>query len=75
MVGALISVAAGHISIEEIRYMLENPSKHSWNNRITVAPPCGLYLVSVEYDPLDIVMPQGINEDRKSNTALLSQVE
>lgn len=76
MVGALISVAAGHISIEDIQYMLENPSKHSWNNRINVVPPYGLYLVGVEYDPLEIVMPQEINEqDCKSNTTLLGQVE
>lgn len=76
MVGALISVAVGHISIEEIQYMLENPSKHSWNSRINVAPPYGLYLVGVEYDPLEIAMPQEISEqDHKSNTALLGQVE
>ncbi|PNF18392.1 tRNA pseudouridine synthase-like 1 [Cryptotermes secundus] len=76
MVGALISVAVGHISIEEIRYMLESPSKNSWNSRINVVPPYGLYLVGVEYDPLEIVMPQEISEqDQKRNTALLGQVE
>lgn len=76
MVGALISVAVGHISIEEIQYMLESPSKNSWNNRINVVPPYGLYLVGVEYDPLEIVMPQEISEqDQKRNTALLGQVE
>jgi tRNA U38,U39,U40 pseudouridine synthase TruA len=76
MVGALISVAAGHISIEDIRYMLENPSKHSWNNRINVVPPYGLYLVGVEYDPQDIVMPQVISDqDHKGNTVLLHQVD
>jgi len=56
MVGALISVAAGHISIEDIRYMLENPSEHSWNKRIVVVPPHGLYLTDVEYDPLEMAM-------------------
>jgi tRNA U38,U39,U40 pseudouridine synthase TruA len=72
MVGALISVAAGHISIEDIRYMLENPSKHSWNHTINVVPPYGLYLVGVEYDPQDIVMPQEISDqDHKDNTVLL----
>ncbi|KDR22354.1 hypothetical protein L798_02012, partial [Zootermopsis nevadensis] len=49
MVGALISVAEGHISVGEIQYMLENPSKHSWNSRINVVPPYGLYLTKVEY--------------------------
>jgi len=58
MVGALISVAAGRISIEDIRYMLENPSEHSWNNRIIVVPPHGLYLTDVEYDPREMAMSQ-----------------
>ncbi|XP_069683698.1 tRNA pseudouridine synthase-like 1 [Periplaneta americana] len=67
IVGALIAVAKGHISVEEVRYMLENPSKDSWNNKIVVVPPHGLYLVDVEYDPLDMVMPQETNEDHQQN--------
>jgi tRNA U38,U39,U40 pseudouridine synthase TruA len=76
MVGALISVAEGNISVEEIQYMLENPSKHSWNNKITVVPPYGLYLTQVEYDPLELMMPQEkAEQDHKNNTVLLAQVE
>jgi tRNA U38,U39,U40 pseudouridine synthase TruA len=76
MVGALISVAEGRTSVEDIRYMLENPSKHSWNNRIIVVPPYGLYLTDVEYDPVEMVMPQEtVEQDHKNNMILLSQVE
>lgn len=76
MVGALISVAAGHTSVEDIRYMLENPSVHSWNNRIIVVPPYGLYLTDVEYDPLEMAMSQEtVEQDHKNKTILHDQVE
>jgi tRNA U38,U39,U40 pseudouridine synthase TruA len=76
MVGALISVAMGYISVEDIQYMLENPSKHSWNSRINVVPPYGLYLTDVEYDPLEMVIPQEeVEQDHKNNTVLHAQVE
>jgi tRNA U38,U39,U40 pseudouridine synthase TruA len=76
MVGALISVAEGRVSVEEIRYMLENPSKHSWNKRIIVVPPYGLYLMDVEYDPLEMVMPQEeVEQGHSCNTVRLAQVE
>jgi tRNA U38,U39,U40 pseudouridine synthase TruA len=76
MVGALISVAAGHIAIEDIRYMLENPSKHSWNNRINVVPPYGLYLIGVEYDPQETAMSQEVSDqDHKNDTILLVEAE
>ena len=71
MVGALISVAAGRLSVEDIRYMLENPSEHSWNKRIIVVPPHGLYLTDVEYDPLDMAMSQETVEQVHVNKTIL----
>ncbi|KAJ9575751.1 hypothetical protein L9F63_007397 [Diploptera punctata] len=56
IVGTLIAVASGSISIEEVKYMLNTPSKDSWNNCIGVVPPFGLYLLDVEYDPQDMEM-------------------
>jgi tRNA U38,U39,U40 pseudouridine synthase TruA len=70
MVGALISVAAGRISIEDIQYMLENPSEHSWNNRIIVVPPHGLYLTDVEYDPCETTMSQETVEQVHGNKTI-----
>jgi Pseudouridylate synthase len=76
MVGALISVAAGHTSVEDIRYMLENPSVHSWNNRIIVVPPYGLYLTDVEYDPLEMAMSQEtFEQDHRNKTILCDHVK
>jgi tRNA U38,U39,U40 pseudouridine synthase TruA len=76
MVGALISVAAGRISIEDIRYMLENPSEHSWNKRIVVVPPHGLYLTDVEYDPLEMAMSQEtVEQVHRTETILRNQME
>jgi len=71
MVGALIGVAAGRISIEDIRYMLENPSEHSWNNGIIVVPPHGLYLTDVEYDPLEMAMSRDTVEQVHGNKTIL----
>jgi tRNA U38,U39,U40 pseudouridine synthase TruA len=76
MVGALISVAAGRISTEDIRYMLENPSEHSWDKRIIVVPPHGLYLTDVEYDPLEMAMPQEtVEQVHRIKTVLRDQME
>jgi len=76
MVGALISVAAGRISIEDIRYMLENPTEHSWNKRIIVVPPHGLYLTDVEYDPLEMAMSrETVEQVHGTETVLRDQME
>jgi tRNA U38,U39,U40 pseudouridine synthase TruA len=77
-VGALINVAEGRTSVEEIRYMLENPSEHSWNNRIIVVPPYGLYLTDVEYDPLEMATSQKTVEQDHNNEperVLCDQIE
>ena len=58
IVGTLIAVATGRISLEEVKYMLDTPSKHSWDNRIVVAPAHGLYLLDVEYDSKELQLPE-----------------
>lgn len=55
MVGTLMSVAVGKLPPEEIKLMLQVPSKHSWHNFIQCAPPHGLYLCNVEYNPDDLI--------------------
>ncbi|XP_065321656.1 tRNA pseudouridine synthase A-like [Gordionus sp. m RMFG-2023] len=54
MVGALLSLGIGKISIEDIRYMLDNPDIENWNPRILMAPANGLYLADVKYDLKDL---------------------
>ncbi|XP_011707639.1 PREDICTED: tRNA pseudouridine synthase-like 1 [Wasmannia auropunctata] len=51
MVGALIALGQGKITEKDITVMLQVPSHHNWNNRITPVPPNGLHLLNVEYDP------------------------
>lgn len=50
MVGALIALGLGKITEKDITVMLQVPSHHNWNSRITSAPPNGLHLLNVEYD-------------------------
>lgn len=53
MVATLIAVAEGRITERDVYEMLTIPSKFSFNSRVTVVPPSGLYLVNVEYDDED----------------------
>ncbi|XP_060800431.1 tRNA pseudouridine synthase-like 1 [Amyelois transitella] len=55
MIGALMSVAIGKIPPEEIKVMLQVPSKNSWYSFMATGPPDGLYLCDVEYNPEDLV--------------------
>ncbi|XP_028172181.1 tRNA pseudouridine synthase-like 1 [Ostrinia furnacalis] len=55
MMGTLISCAIGKLPPEEIKVMLQVPSKHSWHTFIPSCPPDGLYLCKVEYNPQDLV--------------------
>ncbi|XP_072944423.1 tRNA pseudouridine synthase-like 1 [Epargyreus clarus] len=65
MIGTLISVAIGKLPPEEIKVMLQVPSKHSWYSFIGACPPHGLYLCNVKYDPKDLVF-----EDTKNKVSL-----
>ncbi|KAH1009118.1 hypothetical protein HUJ04_001529 [Dendroctonus ponderosae] len=47
--GTLLSAGTGQISLQDIRFMLEVPSKHSWNPRIKALPGYALYLCEIEY--------------------------
>ncbi|XP_068200309.1 tRNA pseudouridine synthase A [Palaemon carinicauda] len=51
IVGALIAVAHGKISLDCIQAMLDNPDPQNWNPRATLVPACGLYLLQVRYPP------------------------
>ncbi|CAH2074644.1 unnamed protein product, partial [Iphiclides podalirius] len=55
MMGTLICVAIGKIPPEEVKVMLQIPSKHSWHTFIQNCPPDGLYLCNVEYNPEDLI--------------------
>ncbi|XP_073944458.1 tRNA pseudouridine synthase-like 1 [Choristoneura fumiferana] len=55
MMGTLNCVAIGKLPPEEIKVMLQVPSKHSWHNHIQNCPPHGLYLCDVEYNPQDLI--------------------
>lgn len=64
MIGTLISVATGKLPAEEIKVMLQVPSKHSWHPFIQNCPPDGLYLCNVEYNPEDLIYkPTGTSEE------------
>lgn len=54
MVGTLISVAIGKLQPDDVKVMLQIPSKHSWHSFIQNCPSDGLYLCEVEYDPKDL---------------------
>ena len=55
MIGTLNAVAVGRYPPEEIKVMLQIPSKHSWHSGIQSGPPDGLYLCDVHYRPEDLV--------------------
>lgn len=55
MMGTLICVANGKIPPEEVKVMLQVPSRHSWHSCIQNCPPDGLYLCNVEYNPEDLI--------------------
>lgn len=50
MIGALMAVAIGKLEPQDIKVMLQVPSKHSWHSFIRTGPPDGLYLCNVEYN-------------------------
>lgn len=50
-VGALVGVAHGRVSLQDIQHMLDEPSHKNWVCRAQVAYPDGLYLLEVEYPP------------------------
>jgi len=51
MVGALFALGLGKITEKDIIVMLQVPSHYNWDSRATCAPPHGLHLLNVEYDP------------------------
>lgn len=50
-VGALVGVAQGRASLQDIQRMLDEPSHQNWMNVTKVVSPAGLYLLEVVYPP------------------------
>lgn len=50
MVGCVVSVAAGLMSMEKLASYFKNPSHETWDPKTFTAPPGGLYLAEVIYD-------------------------
>lgn len=51
LVGAVISYVQGKVTLDELKWMLDNPSFLNWNHKIKTLPPYGLYLTEVKYHP------------------------
>lgn len=73
-VGALVALAQGRISLDDVKYMLENPSPHNWNSRVESAPPHGLFLLRVEY-PQHVLSMENLQSDDDTNKLKAESVE
>lgn len=50
MVGLSLTVGLGHATLDEVKYLLDNPSRDNWNDeRFITAMPSGLYLRKIEF--------------------------
>ena len=68
MVGTLLTVARGKLQPNDVKVMLQVPSKHSWHTFIQNCPPHGLYLCDVQYNPEDLIYDpnlKNINDNTK----------
>ncbi|XP_053204188.1 tRNA pseudouridine synthase-like 1 [Panonychus citri] len=57
MVGAIIMVGSGQFSIDRFKSLLDNPQETKWTTHFYTAPPEGLYLSQIKYDPKDFLNP------------------
>lgn len=66
MIGCLIDVGLNRLKVEDIEWLLDNPSYKNWQTFQTVAQPKGLWLKNIHYDEEDLRMfdesGQKINE-------------
>lgn len=51
MVGVLVALSHGHLSLEDVNRWLNNPSVCDHGARARCAPSYGLFLLNVEYPP------------------------
>ncbi|KAI5710620.1 hypothetical protein M8J75_010200 [Diaphorina citri] len=61
LVSAMIGVAQEVITVDEFRYMLENPSTlevDNWHRKLNLVPPYGLYLMDIGYREEDLRVPK-----------------
>lgn len=61
--GAMVAVAGGRLSNDDIQYMLDNPNYLNWNNRASCLSGSGLYLKEIHYDEEDLKMPDYIRDE------------
>lgn len=57
IVGTMLSCAQGRTTLDEVRWLLDNPNVDNWPSYISLAPAHGLYLKRVEYDEDDFMNP------------------
>ncbi|XP_054731892.1 tRNA pseudouridine synthase-like 1 [Anastrepha obliqua] len=69
MVGALLALATGRIDERSLYQMLTIPSKNSWDHRVLLSPPFGLYLCRVYYDEKDLKLPEVFNSNELAGAA------
>lgn len=50
MVGVLVAVGQGKLSVPQIQELIDTRDSTAYPQNI-VAPACGLFLINVEYDP------------------------
>ncbi|XP_076058456.1 tRNA pseudouridine synthase-like 1 [Oratosquilla oratoria] len=75
MVAVLVAAAKGHITLSDVKHMLEVPGHKSWNDRALTAPAGGLYLVNVKYNPDSLLFSDSEGKEQvtlKENKALSS---
>ncbi|KAF4523799.1 hypothetical protein B566_EDAN013357 [Ephemera danica] len=60
IVGVLIAVGLGKLQVTDVQRMIDEPSPSSWSNGAAVTPAYGLYLLDVEYDPVDLVVQDAV---------------
>ncbi|XP_059607953.1 tRNA pseudouridine synthase-like 1 [Phlebotomus argentipes] len=72
IVGTLLAVAEGKLTQKDVYEMLTIPSKHSWPNVATIAPPYALYLTQVTYREEDLCFPQNESPGEDSGASEVS---
>lgn len=73
MVGTLITVANGKLEPNDVKVMLQIPSKHSWHTFIQNCPPDGLYLCDVKYNAEDLIYNESVSNQEINESNIDSE--
>ncbi|XP_014662933.1 PREDICTED: tRNA pseudouridine synthase A-like [Priapulus caudatus] len=60
MLGAMVAVGCGRLTLDQVRYMLEQPDPQNWHSKAVCMAPSGLYLKQIYYDEKDFENPSPI---------------